>query len=388
MELFHHLQVHHPPSLIVAMILLLCAGLIGVFLWYVKRKQSFWARHGISTPKYTFGVGHSIDRLVAKEIPSQVFERYYKQSKDDIVGLYFFTKPVAMIRDMDLLKKIMISDFDHFMSRGVYYNEEDDPVSAHLFSLSGHKWRKLRAKLTPTFTSGKMKLMFPIVFDISKSFVTAVNEAVLDNPSGMEIKQLTSRFTTDVIGNCAFGIECNSLREPENNAYQLINKGVFARSLWKIAQLHFAQNFPDFSRKMGITSVTKEVSDFYVNLVTNAINHRRKTPEPRNDFMNILVQMHENPKSDEERITIKEIAAQSFLFFVAGFDTSASTMMFALYELAKNINVQEQAVKHINNVLAKYGGELSYDCLAELDYLDRVIDGEFDFNISVKMVYK
>lgn len=357
-------------------VLLLPLTLLGLCVWFVKKKQSFWADRGIRSPPFSFGVGHSLDRFLAPGPPSEVFKRYYKTSHDDIVGLYFFTEPAALVRDMDLLKHIMISDFDHFMSRGVYYNEKDDPVSAHLFSLSGSKWRQLRTKLTPTFTSGKMKLMFPTIVDISKRFAETVEEAVNDHPDGMEIKSLTSRFTTDVIGNCAFGIECNSLKEPENNAYRLVNETVFKRSHWKISLLHFAQNFPELARKLGVKSTTKEINSFYMNLVQGALENRKRDSQPRNDFMNILLQMHENPKTEAERVTLNEIAAQSFLFFIAGFETSSSTMMFALYELALNPDVQEKAVQHIRAVLERHENQFTYDCLRELDYLERIIQGQ------------
>lgn len=351
-------------------------SLLGLLVWYVKKKQSFWADHGISSPPFKFGVGHSMDRLTSSVSVGEVNRKYYEDSKEDIVGLYFFTRPATMIRNMDLLKRVMISDFDHFMSRGVYYNEKDDPVSAHMFSLSGSKWKTLRTKLTPTFTSGKMKLMFPIIVDISKRFAETCGEAALADPEGFEIKKLTSLFTTDVIGNCAFGIECNSLKEPDNNAFRLANDKVFHRPLWKIAVLHFAQNFPDMARRMGVCSSNEGLNEFYMDLVRSSMENRRKNPQPRNDFMNLLLQMHDNPATEAERMTFNEIVAQSFLFFIAGFETSSSTMQFALYELARNPEIQEEAVVHIRTVLARHNNEFTYECMQELDFLHRIIQGE------------
>jgi len=50
-------------------------------------------------------------------------------------------------------------------------------------------------------------------------------------------------------------------------------------------------------------------------------------------------------------------------------------MQFALYELAKNPDVQHKARAEINQVLGKHNGEISYDSVSELEYLGRVIDG-------------
>lgn len=69
--------------------------------------------------------------------------------------------------------------------------------------------------------------------------------------------------------------------------------------------------------------------------------------------------------------------AQCFLFFLAGFETSASTLSFMLLELAQNSHIQDKLREEIVSVLENNDNQLTYDVLKEMKYLDMVMAGSF-----------
>jgi cytochrome P450 len=72
-------------------------------------------------------------------------------------------------------------------------------VFKSLLSLDGQEWRERRVKMTPIFTSGKMKMMFETVDSISDKLVD-VFEKDDDGSREFDVREWTSKFTTDVIG--------------------------------------------------------------------------------------------------------------------------------------------------------------------------------------------
>lgn len=57
-------------------------------------------------------------------------------------------------------------------------------------------------------------------------------------------------------------------------------------------------------------------------------------------------------------------------------------MQFALYEMARNPDIQQRVRDEIEEVLAKHNGEVTYESVSEMNYLGRVIDGKFSFSNS------
>ncbi|XP_046629106.1 probable cytochrome P450 6a14 [Neodiprion virginianus] len=78
------------------------------------------------------------------------------------------------------------------------------------------------------------------------------------------------------------------------------------------------------------------------------------------------------PDDREEKITMLQGAAQTYIFWVDGFDTSSSTMTHCLYELALHREIQDKLAEEINDILEEFGS-LSYQSVKAIPYLHNVV---------------
>jgi cytochrome P450 len=108
---------------------------------------------------FYFGVGQRILGWAGPTWPPPLLRPWKHE------GIYMQLSLVYVVADLDYVKNIMTRGFEYFPHRGLYYNEESDPLSAHIFNLSGEKWRNLRTMLNPIFTPNRMKKIFPILTD-------------------------------------------------------------------------------------------------------------------------------------------------------------------------------------------------------------------------------
>lgn len=70
-----------------------------------------------------------------------------------------------------------------------------------------------------------------------------------------------------------------------------------------------------------------------------------------------------------------DIAAQALIFFFAGFETVSALMCFMAYELAINPDIQQRLREEIEETLENCNGELTYEALLKMKYLDMVVSG-------------
>lgn len=80
-------------------------------------------------------------------------------------------------------------------------------------------------------------------------------------------------------------------------------------------------------------------------------------------------------QSSNDKLTLEQVVAQAFVFFIAAFETTSATMALCLYELSKNKCLQQKVHNEIDRVTKRNSDELvNYDLMMELKYLECCID--------------
>lgn len=243
----------------------------------------------------------------------------------------------------------------------MYLNERDDPLGAHLFAMTGHRWRNLRAKLSPTFSSGKMKGMFGLVVECGKGLVERVKGLEV-----VDVKECVSSYNIELIGSCAFGLDCAS----RGGDFQKMSERVFHTNFFEGTKRGVAILFPDLARGLRVSLTPKPVETFFTNLIKSTIKQRKDNSVRRNDFLQLLLEVQE-----KEGLSFEEMCAQCFVFFLGGFETTSTLASYCLFELAKNQDVQDKVRDEVRRVC---GGEedFSYEAIHGMKYLGCVLEGK------------
>ncbi|XP_049964315.1 cytochrome P450 6k1-like [Schistocerca serialis cubense] len=341
---------------------------VAVYAWF-SNAYKYWQRKGAPYLEPQFPFGNIYKSFVGKQpMPMDVTDAYRQLKGKRFGGIYFFNRPSLVILDPDLIRTILVKDFWSFQDRGFKFDDAD-PLTKHLFLLGGNKWRRLRVKLSPTFTSGKMKMMFQTILDCGREL-----SDVLEEPASrgevMEMREVGARYTTDIIASVVFGIEVNCQRNPDADFRQW-GRRIFESNMTRTIFEVLRTINPELVKPLRwVFMGESEVSKYFRKMVSDTVAYREENNVARNDFMHLLIQLKNKGKIT---LSIDDVAAQAFVFFAAGFETSSTTMSFALHELAHHPGIQTRLQEEIDTVLKQNNGQITYDAVNSMQYLDKVV---------------
>ncbi|GBM94671.1 Cytochrome P450 3A13 [Araneus ventricosus] len=375
----------------------LLVGVTTVLLyWFSTRNFDFWKKKNVPFAK-PFPLVGSIVESIRHPMHEVELKRYKELGR--IYGHFEGSRQLLSVGEPALLKNILVKDF-HIFPRGRVLSTTDEIMNYVLSNLQGEDWKRIRSIISPTFSTGKIKKMMGIMKESSQTAVQNI-KAMIKNGESIHAKRLYGTFTMDVIASSAFSSKIDSHNDPDNEFVKMARK-VFSSSInWRFLALIV---FPKLQRWLRISFFPPDVCKFFREVTLQIIEERKRTGQTRNDFLQLLMdtakelQEDRNPEENEKEsediaspyggvstdhqvfrnvskknMSMSELVAQCVVFFIAGYEGVSSVLAFTTYLLALHPDIQERVHEELVEAVKQSNGELTYETLQSVRYLDNVI---------------
>ncbi|XP_077563593.1 cytochrome P450 3A24-like [Haemaphysalis longicornis] len=364
----------------------------GVLLYfYTSRHRNYWKTQNVAHEKFSLGL------FFAKILPTKPLcladqERYQKMGR--LFGIYEQGQPNLVVGEPELLKQIMLRDFLYLPNRKLPASA--DPMISNMMATAPlEKWRRIRSTASPAFSAAKLRKMHSLIQDCARVTCEHLKKAGEKNAE-IEMKQFFGHYALDVIARCAFGTQVDSHTDAANEFVTKARVAISPKMTWKLA---LGLLFPALGKRLNVNPATIEIIYYFRKLCQRIINDRRKDGTRKEDFLQLMMDAQDGKLScgadspaDQEgrlfdigsetkpetratvkRLTEDEAMAQCIVFFLAGLDTTSTTLTFATYLLAMHPEVQERLRREVEDCISTHGPDPNLDVISKLKYLHCVV---------------
>lgn len=270
------------------------------FYLYLTKDYDYWIKRGVPCNEPEFPFGSTKDIILTRTFAGKGYDNIYKQFPNErYFGIIDFVIPTLVVKDPDLIKLILVKDFNSFSDRLGLTGNPKEYMLKHLLNLVGKEWKDMRSKLTPTFTSGKLKMMFVFMEGCSQVLKEKLDKEIKISKV-IDAKDVLAKFTLDIIATCAFGLDINSQTQKDGTFYHVFGDFMKTTKVQYIKRL-LILFFPDILRIFRINAFQPEIRDFVTNLVRDTTEFRKKNNINRNDFLDLLIHIKQNKQDYEDK---------------------------------------------------------------------------------------
>ncbi|XP_054157851.1 cytochrome P450 3A56-like [Oppia nitens] len=320
---------------------------------------------------------------------------YKKYGK--LYGLYFGDQPILCTSDPEIVKEINFKSFHLFTDRDdfIFGDELHDRA---LSSLKGNEWKNMRSIISPTFSPGRMRAIHPIIIDCVQRLDEYLESKMLNKEEDIEMIKTMGCLTMDVIAASAFGTKIDVYSDGKPNEFILNAKKVFSIG-WRYLVLKLLLSFgKNFAKAVGFKLTPPSVTKFFTQAIQSIIDQRKSEKNVKHkDYLQLILDAKNKTfdtsddkdivddnseqiygKSDNKinmktmnkiSITDTDLLASSFIFFVAGYETTCFLLSLLFYRLALDEECQQKLYEEIQ----QFDGQYDYETIAKMPYLEACI---------------
>ncbi|MYZ47924.1 cytochrome P450 [Propylenella binzhouense] len=264
---------------------------------------------------------------------SVVYERSYGMRMGRI---WTPLRSVYFVNEAELIDRVLVTDAEHFPKSDSMGRMLDSLIGNGIFIANGEAWRRQRRMLNPAFEAARVQDVFTLMRDAVDAMADRLGRAAPGEPVAIDVE--TTHVTADIIFRTIFS------RPFQRHEAELIFRSfgkfqelAYVQGLWAMAGLP-ALIFPGYWRAARAGRVIRR-------LLEQAIDERLAAraagaPVPGRDILASLLDA-QDPETGK-RFSRRELVDEVGVLFLAGHETSASALAWALYLIAMRPDVQDR----------------------------------------------
>ncbi|XP_061394730.1 probable cytochrome P450 28a5 [Musca vetustissima] len=312
---------------------LMCFNFILLYIFLVWNFD-YWKKRGVTGPKPRPFLGNFPSVFTQKSHIScdirEIYEAY--KTTDNYVGIFNCRTPLLMITNADLIKQILVKDFQKFRDNEIstMVDEKSDFTMANNpTAMKGDEWVERRAELLPGLAMTRLKSGFSVTSKICKKLINHIERESKSKgcPVTFDINELSLRLACEIVSDSVLGhkAETFSCRKPLAIFHQV--KAYSEQSFIHIIYMVLTGLLPSLKKYKKLRFVRQSIEKYFVRLIRDAFRKRQQHGEQRtrSDFINYLLQLHER-----KRLKMDELTGHALSVLLDGYVTIAQAVAHCL----------------------------------------------------------
>ena len=352
--------------------------LVACFMLYLHYVHMCNA-HLPGPPRSSFIFGNLSDIWEYKKSTGKAVTEYITEKRLEYGPIFLLTfvhRCVVFLADPGFVREVFVNHNKYlckpsfvyekmgfiFGQRGIGYG-----IVANIDDIS---WRKRRRIMNPAFHRQCLKDFITNFNNVCNRFLIHMGK-VADSSKVVSMVDEFGKATLEAISQVSFNIDTNAIEDPESpfpSAIRTTLKGVQANfdipmpaTFLGIFQFKLFQNE---SQKVQINAA-RFLRKFASDCIAARMKDIAENKDVPNDLLNLLI--------TDGSLSMDEMIDEFLTIFIAGQETTASSLAFTLYEILTNPNVEVKLLNEIDEVLGE-NEDVQYDHLSKLKYIGQVLE--------------
>lgn len=275
-----------------------------------------------------------------------LFERSYSMKMGEFAGarrrFYFLTQP-------DIVNRILTSSNDLYPKSDLMGTVLYQILGNGVFVSNGEVWKRQRQMMNPAFEFARISEVFPLMMQAAEAMKARL-DAVADGRE-VSIDFEMTHVTADIIFRTIFSEpippeDAESIFDAFNNYQEL----AYIHGVWNMAGLPQALSIP----RLRAIKHARNIRGPLARMVRKRFELLETNPETKPaDILQSLIEARDDSGA---KFTEKELIDQIAVMFLAGHETSASALSWALYLIAQDRDVQDRMHAETERAFGQEGG--------------------------------